>query len=332
MPNYILCDAGGTPQQKSSLKLMTEYLIGHKRYEAYYVSPNKKGIVKVEQIEYRNIISLEQAIMLLNSGMYNAALRAINQNPKDYISKIAVGNRLLIHAYYRFNNNVNKAKSALASMKYANPIFNNFKQGTSLADNQELELFFGKDKFLKLTERLYKVIFLLEINEWSNAILSFSHFYELFLNLSVGKLDDIDQLESLARDQYSSFLEIYNGVQDRSNFLFAKKNNVASQSLLLSVCHIEDIKLVANLLLPYVTPSPFTIDDSGLVKNNLGYMPLTSLRNPIAHEGKLITTEEFDSKVGYLNDLVLKIKDILGLTKTNIYMDLNEIIEQKLRN
>ena len=57
---YILCEAGGTAQQKSSLKIMLEYLMEADDFEMYYVPQNREGVSgkpqKTDNIQYRKIL------------------------------------------------------------------------------------------------------------------------------------------------------------------------------------------------------------------------------------------------------------------------------------
>ena len=55
--SFIICDSGGTPQQKSTLKIIAEFLLRHKEYTTYYVTPDKKDIVEITNLEYKDVIS-----------------------------------------------------------------------------------------------------------------------------------------------------------------------------------------------------------------------------------------------------------------------------------
>src|SRR5690625_7530825 len=51
-PFYFLCDAGGTPQCKSALKISAEFIIDQDRFKVYYVN-TYYFIIDVDTLESR---------------------------------------------------------------------------------------------------------------------------------------------------------------------------------------------------------------------------------------------------------------------------------------
>lgn len=73
---YLICDAGGTAQQKSSLKIMFEYLFDREDFQVFYVAQGqdyKSQVAEIPPIEYRRILDAEQIISLIDHGQYAGA-------------------------------------------------------------------------------------------------------------------------------------------------------------------------------------------------------------------------------------------------------------------
>lgn len=102
-PYFIICESGGTAQQKASLQLAVEYLLDKKsdrwnkgyQYEfwrvkeMYYQTGPQKGLLRldegvpspVEQEQYRQVIDKQQIELLLQKGNYTAAAQIRRASP-----------------------------------------------------------------------------------------------------------------------------------------------------------------------------------------------------------------------------------------------------------
>jgi len=65
---FIICDAGGTPQQKLALKIAVEFLFDKEEFDVLYKPIDKDELVKVDHYEYRKIILAEQIFSLINNA------------------------------------------------------------------------------------------------------------------------------------------------------------------------------------------------------------------------------------------------------------------------
>ncbi len=81
---YIVCDAGGTAQQKAALKILIEFLFHQNQFTAYNVLQNSnRKIEEVKSIEYRKVINQEQIRSLIRKFNYVAAYEIYSQNSSD---------------------------------------------------------------------------------------------------------------------------------------------------------------------------------------------------------------------------------------------------------
>jgi hypothetical protein len=105
-----VCDAGGTSQQKFSLKLITEFIIESDRHKVEYVFPDNK-IEETPPLEYRNIIASMQAEVLINRCEYDAALYLFGSGAQTVFRDTGVGADLKLMALgsWIFKNNYRKA-------------------------------------------------------------------------------------------------------------------------------------------------------------------------------------------------------------------------------
>ncbi|RMG56385.1 MAG: hypothetical protein D6722_26560, partial [Bacteroidetes bacterium] len=88
---YLMGDAGGTSQLKSSLKLMVEFMIPQDRFEAYYVTDRGgvSEVIPVEAIEYRRVIAGEQALRLTQRLEYQAAHIVLDEAAPEQPGELA---------------------------------------------------------------------------------------------------------------------------------------------------------------------------------------------------------------------------------------------------
>lgn len=106
--NFIICDAGGTAQQKSALKILVEFLFPKDQFETYNVL--QKGNISVQKIsseEYRKVINQEQIRSLIYKYNYEAALEiyGFHAEENDILQSFVNVSRLLF---------ANEVKAAIA--------------------------------------------------------------------------------------------------------------------------------------------------------------------------------------------------------------------------
>lgn len=269
---FIICDSGGTPQQKNALKIVAEYFLDKGRVEFYQVYEediDENGVIgksraeKQDFFQIRKIADAQSISLLINQGEYAAAAYIRKATQQDNIEKLLwlMHYRLLlrdddakeqilndtpIDIWIRFNSNhVNDYPAIFAYLK---------EEPTG--DYQMWKDEFSEKDFFRLCEILEIGRFYYFRDDWSNVVLSYHVFLETFIALksdSCGYDDSDYRVTSKIK-----FLERQRLSKPVKNFLadFKQLNNYFSKSTTLN-----------------------------------------NLRNQIAHEGKGVTRKEIESAI-----------------------------------
>lgn len=324
-PYIIVCDAGGTAQQKSALKIILEFSLPANRYEVQYVNFGK--LEQIEPIEYRNIISTEQAASLIEDGQYYSAIKvlgfdspelATNQKDKNF--------KLLAHLFFRFHANEVYALSNIQSkIALESPLLDAYLKKQAFSKNEELKKVFGEAAFLKITERFYKVIFYFKRQKWSSTLLALSQFYEDFFEYAYRHLKDQMDIENKFKIQYTSFITDFNKDKAPKDHYRINGFSVPVRCMICKLSEVTSISTVGKLISPHLTYT----DDSVATPN---VYTLNGIRNKIAHEGKIITNSDKALHLPYLDKLIEQLKEILILEKEDLFGELNDFVIERLRS
>jgi len=331
-PFFTICDAGGTAQQKSALKIITEFLIPQNKYEVLYINAKSKQLEKVDQREYRNIIQTEQAIQLIRCGEFEAAsvlleFRAFHD--PDSFSSSNWREWLFGHVYYRFYQERGLSIKCSNKLSRLKPVIVHFKTGEKVIENEELyKVFQSPNDWLEITDRLYKCLFYLELGNYNETIMAFAQFYETFLTKCIESIYDFD-LESKNEEKVNGYMEKTNEIMQKNYHHYIQKNpkfsihlqSLSVKCMLLKVSEFEFVRNIASNLSPYIEYT----DDS-----KSGVTKITSIRNKIAHSNKLVTSS-LKEKLNYLPDLIRECSKSIGLKQNNVYSELIDILEKSLR-
>ena len=328
---FTICDAGGTAQQKMALKVMAEFLLKPNQYEVLYVEKNKL-ISDVNVNEYRKVINVEQAITLIHNGEYMAAAVLLDI---DYltINKSKWKDNLFLHVFYRFTQNNKMAKLSINALKNTKePILLSYKNNEAFAENEELCQFFGHVKWIKLIDLFYKAIFYYNQKKFSQAVLSFAHFYESFLLEAFKKEykstiygNEHKQTEEEEAAFHDVFKNHYHNFIDINPSFRIQMGSIMVQVMLMKVSPNNSVNKVARLLSPY-----FSYTDDSIKVNDVKY--LNNVRNSIAHDGKNYSEDEFCKDLPYFEALIENLKGNLGTKSADLFRELNILIEEGLRS
>lgn len=185
--HFVICDAGGTPQQKSALKIMTEFILEESSFEVRYVNPN--GVLEpVKQIEYRKIIVSEQIKILIDKGEYRAALELWGiTDPTDNKSCKGEFEKLLCYAYFRFNHQHEKVSEMSFKVNFLeknNEIMAYIQKNTPIVHSEWKDIMSQESLFL-LGEHLETLFFRWQKRQFNECILSLSVLYEFYLHATI---------------------------------------------------------------------------------------------------------------------------------------------------
>lgn len=98
----LLCDAGGTPQQKAALKILLEFMFDRQDIEVYHVAQNAgytSELRPAPPLAYRRIIDAEQMLGLLQQANYLGALDIFTRLNREAVESPLY--HLLKFAHYR---------------------------------------------------------------------------------------------------------------------------------------------------------------------------------------------------------------------------------------
>lgn len=333
-PFFLICDAGGTPQQKSSLKIIAEFLLDEDKYEVQYVSFGGE-LSLVPQTEYRKIINQEQAIRLIHLGEYTAAAEMLDYIGVELFHQQRDKTRkIFAHIYFRFICNERLRDANLVGLNMDLSILN-YHNNASITNNIEINKYFNNNDLLRIVNHCYKAIFYFGIKSYSYSILSFAQFYEALFNKYIEKTFDRKDYGTLNSQNESQKYNFINWVKKeckteinvcnkRYNSFRIDMKNLATQCIVMKKSEVSSLSNMAKRI------SPFILRTDDAINSNGGH--ITSLRNKIAHEGRYITESEIKNGFSYYPSLLNEIKNILKLKFENLFLELNNILEQKLRN
>lgn len=213
----VICDSGGTPQQKSSLKIAAEYLLGNRcEYWQVIEEVDEDGSVLLgrqygepkpqEQDEYRKIIDNQQILLLIKKGEYAGAVDLRVDSPSTMNGDTVV--RLLNFMAYRKRLIKHQARNSLLKHNYTGerlrrkgfsslvnyslrvPVCEKPERWSSHFRNQE-----SHDDFFDLCEILAVAEFYLKLQDYSDALLNYHVFIEHFYNAFLTKYTSYDLLD-----------------------------------------------------------------------------------------------------------------------------------------
>jgi hypothetical protein len=321
--HLLICDAGGTAQQKMALKIMAEFLLHPETYTVRYTEHNQI-VTDVSVDEYRAVINTEQAIELLSRGHFEAAADLLgfktNESSNDFKIKV------YISAMMWFNGFRSGAKTILQPIakKIKSPLIQDLINDVNYSNNKDLEEIF-EGQYITLIDRYYKTIFYLSVKRYSECIIAFATFYEKFLELTITYYStefEVGNRSYESSDQKSNLQNLINHWYPALIDHKASSSSLGSQVLLGKKVENKGVREICELLSPH-----FDYTD-----DVINHQRITNVRNKIAHEGLYISEHNFFKDYNYIFDLIEKVGLKLRLKKTNIYSELIQLIEQNLRS
>ncbi|MCZ2101500.1 MAG: hypothetical protein LC107_08195 [Chitinophagales bacterium] len=199
----------------------------------------------------------------------------------------------------------------------------------AFSNNTELEEMFGSD-WIDITEKLYKSIFYYNRKNFSLSILSFSQFYEYFLEKIIPVILPIEiygKTNAQNAEQYFNFnglFEEYYADYLRKRPEFKPKiESVNSGIMVVKALTKGSAKDFTKMISPYID---FTDDCI------YGKALLNVTRNQIAHQGKFISESDISKKLSYYPNLLSRTAEIFQLTRADLFSDLGDLLENNLRN
>ncbi len=312
----ILCDAGGTSQQKSALKIISEYLLSDDQYELYNVALVAGNSIpeRIQSVEYRRVIDAQQIELLINQFDYSGALSIYFGNRKQHTDNISA---LLKIGAALFNNNADSASQLAKSAPKALKVQDLLK---GLA--QEKHYTVALEEWTGILERgaVFRLCIILDIaqaykkiQDWGFALLYHHIFEERFLHEVLKKsvapyslTDDWNKIkEEIQADRKFAGVTMLGG---RS----------LSQVYSATVPVLRD--LARTLFLPQVDDVVNRISDDHQKQ-------FSTWRNKFAHEGRTIHASDVRAYLPVFQDW----RSMFGLSDETVFDELNAVIIKYVR-
>lgn len=332
---YMICDAGGTAQQKSALKIVFEYLFDREDFEVYHVAQGidyKSEIKLSEPIEYRRILDAEQILSLIEQANYRGALeifsrlnRRANESP---VYQLLNFGRYRMERLWLEAQKFAKIENYPASLHpHLDDLINYKKLKPSGDYSGWITQLFSKKAYFELCESFAILQRYSDLDDYTAAVLNIFRFIENYLYHIMDEQlgyhfnqDFLSAQQMLAEDVRRR--NKYRGINRR----FPARRIRGGVPLFIMVSayapepphgHHKDFL------------KSFTVMNSLLnreFKGESDHLPLDTLRHQIAHKGLGVTKAEFKSIPG-IDDLVEKWAQWLQVSSINPYLRLNQKIE-----
>ena len=335
--HFIICDSGGTAQQKSSLKIMTEYLLPTDRFRFYHIAEQKEGpssITEINQREYRNVIDTEQMTVLIEQGNYSGAVAL-------FTNKTQVANK-----------HTDKVKHVLqfASARKANLLADARKlAGTRIFKKHERATFDFLDDY---EQRLAAGRHFENFDE----VLSEDNFFYLCELLSIAEYETLSGNENSSLIIYSTFVETYlSAVLESLDYMVLDSNrrhkemkklkqDVANDAQLMSLFDLSELDYKQDGIPTLLTIGSHWITDSthrqmvssiksvnSILNGSEGQKGLDVLRNQYAHKGRGITHSKLTTMIPRWPQIQQEWHNLFGLPDENVFVQMNKAIINYLR-
>jgi hypothetical protein len=330
---FVLCEAGGTSQQKFALKIVSEFAIDENKLECYNVELTDQDnrisrLVKYNAIEYKKIILAEQISRLLDSLNYDSILLLTGKNAKNILSKET--KFLIDTGFLSVNMNVKKLRQLLnqASKKILEiePI-------KSLSN----ETWYSYPQWLKENIEYSDYLHICLASDAAHC------FYEtgklglsvLYYHIAVENIISsiIESLTGMDINNTKNWEELKNQISHGKYKFYPRFDQISYNIITPSIpFKIEFIR--SNLYLHEV--NEFLDEYEKVNSTYLSYkskvieedrIGLNILRNKFAHEGKIVTDEDFKKILPFISYL----KNFIGISdENNFFIKLNECIRESL--
>lgn len=321
----VICDAGGTPQQKAALKIAAEYLLNPEKYQVLYVDNGR--VMPVEQVEYRRIIDEEQVIALIEHGQYAGALYVYEQLDNS-VKKPDVLALLRFLNYRAELFYADAQKEITITLKEKSVLLANFLGGKSAGVWEPFNACFSTKGFRALCERLEIAHYRYQLGDWSRAALGISIFIESLVNEAIqqqGRFKLVGEYEKgasqlktevIENPDYTYLLAYFDGADKiRSGLPLHLK-------FLEQTTSSSELSKILNLFMPL----------NSRTNQSEGKLGLDCLRNRLAHKGESVKEDDLRRHTPTISEVFNETRKLLGLPEENSYKILNNILVSLLRS
>ena len=333
---FIICDAGGTAQQKSSLKIAAEFILGKDDFEVYYKPIDNDTLVLVDQFEYRKIIVSEQINSLIESGNYSGALSLCKSLDKwelynDLNLLLRFGKYRISNLFKEIDSKDKKNKETFTVIKVPQFI-NDYRNRTPQCSEKYKQLFGEKliaspaSQHAFHTSELYFIAnFYLKISNLTSYILALAIFIESFTLFYISSHTGFNLVEKYRKDGDELLKRLKNEYKAAIEAIFPSEIKSLSLPLQLAFSKLIAVELNDAYATQFIEL---------LMKMNGSYKDLCitaidNIRNNIAHKGKGV--KESQLKNFFNSGIPSELDQFIGISEPHPYLLLNSTIASLLK-
>ncbi|MCS6904613.1 MAG: hypothetical protein NZ576_04415 [Bacteroidia bacterium] len=313
----IICDAGGTAQQKMAMKIAAEYVLKHRQFEVYNVKQEKNlqsTVEKVEPFEFRKILDLETALSLVKHGNFEGALTILQQI--QFAEPIIHYIEFLKH---RFTLRYEQAKKIGEDNKEAIKQYfeklDKFLKREPAETYTEFRAALDSNQFFNLREILLVAHYFYHKKNYNDCLLQFHVFVENYTQFLLKKFHNIDTERPSQREGVRK--KIKNSLKSRAQSYLQQYVLLCAETKELN----ETNKTIVDQLFKL------------LIGKNPSDNSFSELRNHAVHKGIVLSKEEIFRKLPEFDQCFSKVSEKFGLPDPNhnFYINAEKVIEKALR-
>ncbi len=332
--HVIICDAGGTAQQKSSLKIMTEFLFEEEDYSVLYIPFNgSKQIEEVEQIEYRNIIENEQVFKLIEHGQYLPAFQIRTHfNPIKY--RLKNFNFLLEFAHLRFSCQYSDNDKLITELEQNKPkmlqqfpILSDYKKHKCYFNVNELVTENSNNELFFFSEHIIGAQFFFHLKDYTNTVMKLSYAFENLINTLIEKVSGFP----FTKNYESSCKKLLNKITNKTEYQAVLDNtrkrldlNNDDKVMIKLPSQIEYLRFEKGDEMPGLFSYLDKFYPNNPKHKGLG---LANLRNKSAHKGEGVSIKKL-KEFNISHSLIEGFFQWLELPEINPFEELNTKIKE----
>ncbi|RMG70670.1 MAG: hypothetical protein D6722_08380 [Bacteroidetes bacterium] len=331
----LLCDAGGTPQQKSTLKILLEFMFDRQDIEIYHVSQGagyESELRPAPPLAYRRIIDAEQILGLLAQANYLGALDIYTRLNRQAVEEPLY--HLLKFAHYRSERLTADARDHADPGLYPAAWQDRIGDLRAYAAGEPAGAYLPWAQDCLRPEAFFdlcELMALAQLNYWlrryTQVVMHLSRFMENFLKGVLSQSYGCRYEHSNAKGMHQLVRVAKKLPAVRSHF--GKRDIRPSLETMILVCDELDNPRMRRFL------SGFRALHHRLNpmyrRKEAGGPPyaLNQVRNEIAHNGRGVTASLFLG-IPRLSEHIGDWAEWLGLPDTNPYDTLNALIKEHL--
>jgi hypothetical protein len=347
----IICDSGGTPQQKNALKIVSEYFLSERKPNFYQVREEidpqtgeailgKGEAVKLDEQEIGKIVDEQNISLLIDSGEYSAAAtlrrRTLSDTPEIFLRVLGYRKELLHNEAIRQlklqigNQGTVKdwlIEKDLTENEY--PSICNFLLIETTYKWEDWKIDFSSNKeYFELCEVLEVASFYWHQEKWTDAVRVYAIFIERFINAKYKRLG-INR-----RDRKGIYMTSLNDIVIKNelkpgNVDFVVKADSISTYIAYLLTKTKCSAISESLLRSFKKCNSMwtaTPED--------GKKGLDRLRNDISHEGTGVTKADIDKYVVNFEETIRFWHEQIGVPfekEGNAYFKANTEIKKLMK-